>query len=89
MKDVGFVFLRATTRNGIQKAKVLAGKMLLENAFKEMEIHKIYSYVFAKFIDEAEFLKSTGFTMEAVLIEEAVDTDGNYQDIIRFAIFNG
>lgn len=71
------------------ESQSIAIKMLLEKAFKELGIHKIYSYVFDKFVDEADLLKGAGFAMEAVLKNEAVDAEGNYQDIVRFVIFNG
>lgn len=70
------------------ESQSIAVKMLLEKAFHELGIHKVYSYVFDKFIDEAELLKSAGFTMEAILKREALDTEGNYEDIIRFSIYN-
>ena len=42
--------------------------------------------MFYKFLDEAELLKSAGFTSEAILKEEAINTSGKYEDIVRFAI---
>ncbi len=64
----------------------MAIKMLLEKAFKEYGIHKVYSYVFYKFPDEVELLKNAGFTIEAVLKEEALNANGKYEDIIRLSI---
>ena len=61
-------------------------KLLLEKAFQDLGMHKVYSYVFYKFLDEAELLKSAGFTSEAILKEEAINTSGKYEDIVRFAI---
>ena len=49
-------------------------------------MHKVYSYAFYKFLDEAELLRRAGFTTEAILREEAVNADGKYEDIVRFAI---
>ena len=69
------------------KSQSIAVRMLLEKAFNEIGMHKVYSYIFYKFIDEAELLKSAGFTSEAIFKDEAVDADGNYQDIVRFVIF--
>lgn len=70
------------------ESQSMAVKILLEKAFKEMEMHKVYSYVFYKFIDEAELLKRAGFTSETILKNEIMDADGNYQDIVRFVIYN-
>lgn len=68
------------------ESQSMAVKLLLDKAFDEIGMHKVYSYVFYKFMDEAELLKNAGFTPEAILKNEAIDTEGNYQDIVRFAI---
>lgn len=70
------------------EAQALAIKMLLKKAFEELYIHKVYSYVFYKYIDEAELLKRAGFTTEAILKNEAVDENGKYEDVVRFSIVN-
>lgn len=64
----------------------MAVKMLLEKAFEELGMHKVYSYVFYKFMDEASLLKSAGFTTEAIFKEEALSASGEYEDIVRFVI---
>ena len=70
------------------ESQAIAIKQLLKKAFEELYIHKVYSYVFYKFLDEAELLKKAGFSTEAILKNEAVDENGNYEDIVRFAIMN-
>ena len=60
--------------------------MLIDKAFNELGMHKVYSYVFYKFLDEAELLKRAGFESEAILKEEAIDENENYVDVVRFAI---
>lgn len=60
--------------------------MLIDKAFNELGMHKVYSYVFYKFLDEAELLNRTGFESEAILKDEAIDENGNYVDVVRFAI---
>lgn len=69
------------------ESQSIAVKMLVEKAFNELGIHKIYSYVFYKYIDEAELLKKAGFTVEAILKEESLDENGIYEDVVRFCIF--
>lgn len=64
----------------------VAIKMLLEKAFVEYGMHKVYSYVFCKYLDEVKLLENAGFTMEAVLKEEALNADGKYEDIVRLSI---
>lgn len=66
----------------------LAIKMLLEKAFGEYGMHKVYSYVFYKYADEVELLKSAGFSVETILKEEALNEDGQYEDVVRLSIFN-
>ena len=68
------------------ESKSIAIKMLLEKAFSELKMNKVYSYVFVEFIDEADLLRQAGFSAEAILYEEAVDSKGNYADVIRFSI---
>ena len=67
-------------------SQTIAVKMLLDKAFNEIGMHKVYSYVFYKFLDEASLLKKAGFTTEAILKEEAISLDGEYEDIVRFVI---
>lgn len=65
----------------------IAIKMLLEKAFGEYGMHKVYSYVFYKYSDEVELLKSAGFSVEAILKEEALGEGNNYEDVVRLSIF--
>ena len=66
----------------------IAVKMLLDKAFFEYGMRKVYSYVFSEFIDEAEMLKKSGFRVEAILRDEAKDSAGEYANVIRFCVFN-
>lgn len=70
------------------ESQSIAVKQLLEKAFRELDMHKVYSYVFYEYLDEADLLKRAGFTTEAILKNEAIDSKGNYQDIVRFTIFD-
>ena len=63
----------------------LAVKMLLEKAFSEYGMHKVYSYVFYKYPEEVELLKKAGFSAEAILKEEAF-CENKYEDIVRLSI---
>ena len=64
----------------------IAVKRLLYIAFNELKMHKVYSYAFYKFIDEAILLKKAGFSIEAVLKNEVLDENGEYDDIVRFSV---
>ena len=66
----------------------IAIKMLVDKAFNEYGIHKVYSYVFEKFKTELELLKKAGFAKEALLKQEAKDIEGNYEDVIRMCIYS-
>ena len=68
------------------ESKSIAIKMMLEEAFNDLNMNKVYSYVFIEYLDEADLLKNAGFKAEAILSEEAVDSRGNYSDVIRFSI---
>ena len=70
------------------KNQSLAIKMLVDKAFNEYGMHKVYSYVFYKFTDEVELLKNAGFSAEAILKEEALNAEGKYEDLVRLSIIN-
>lgn len=66
----------------------IAIKMLLNKAFEEYGMHKVYSYVFYKYSEEVELLKRSGFTVETILKEESLGDNGLYEDIIRLSVIN-
>lgn len=72
----------------MSESQIIAIRLLIEKAFMEYSMHKIYSYVFYKFPDEVELLKSAGFSVESILKDEAINENGEYEDIIRLSIFN-
>lgn len=61
-------------------------QMLVQKAFNEYGMHKVYSYVFYKYPDEVELLKKAGFSSEAILKDEALNEDGKYEDVVRLCI---
>lgn len=67
------------------EGQTIAIKMLTEKAFIEFGMHKVYSYVFAKFPKEVDLLRNAGFTIEATLKDEAINEEGKSEDIIRLA----
>ena len=67
------------------ESQIMATKMVLEKAFKEYGMHKVYSRVF--YNEGIEMLKSAGFSIESVLKSEVL-IDGEYHDIYRMSIFN-
>lgn len=62
-------------------------RLLVEKAFNEFGMHKIYSYVFYKFLNEVDLLKNAGFSVEAILKDEAANENGEYEDVLRMTIF--
>ena len=68
------------------ESQSLAIKMLVDKAFNEYGMHKVYSYVFYKFPEEVDLLKNAGFSSEAILKDEALNEEGKYEDIVRLSI---
>ncbi len=68
------------------EGQTIAIKMLVEKAFKEYGMHKVYSYVFEKFPEEVDLLTKAGFIKEAILKDEARNEDGKYENLIRLCI---
>lgn len=68
------------------ESQSIAISMLLDKAFREFEMHKVYSYVFAEFPEEVDLLKKAGFRVEAILESEACNMEGHYSDVIRMCI---
>lgn len=69
--------------------QTIAIEMLVEKAFNEYGMHKIYSYVFKKFPNEADLLRKAGFTIEATLKGEAMNEKQEFEDIYRLSIIKG
>lgn len=69
------------------ESQSIAIKKLLDKAFYEYNIHKIYSYVFAENKDEVDLLERSGFKKEAILKQEAYNIYGDYVDVFRMAFF--
>lgn len=63
-------------------------RMLVDKAFNEYGMHKVYSYVFKKFPEEINLLVKAGFKEEALLEKEAKGIDGKYEDVVRLSIIN-
>lgn len=67
------------------ESQILATKMILDKAFNEYGMHKVYTRTF--YNEGIEMLKGAGLTLEAVLKSEVM-IDGEYKDIYRLSIFN-
>ena len=69
------------------ESQSIAVQLLLEKAFSEYKMNKIFSYVFSGNSDEIELLRRSGLKEEARLNAEALDIANNYVDIVRMCIF--
>lgn len=69
------------------ESQTQAIRLLLEKAFGELNMHKVYSYVFACFPDEIELLERAGFHKEARLEKEALASNGMFEDAYRMVFF--
>ena len=68
------------------ESQSIAIKMLLDKAFTEFGMHKVYTYVFSDNKDEVALMKRAGLSEEAVLKQEAVNLAGKYVDVLRMTI---
>lgn len=68
------------------ESQSLAIRQILEKAFTEYNMHKVYTFVFAENKDEVILMESAGLKEEAILKQEAVDGNGRYVDVIRMMI---
>ncbi len=66
----------------------IAIKMLLNKAFNEYGMHKVYTYVFFRYSNEIELMKKAGFTVETILKDEVMFEQGKYEDVVRLSIIN-
>lgn len=71
------------------ESQSIAVKMLLEKAFNEYGMHKVYTFVFADNKDEIALMRCAGFVEESVLVKEAMNSAGKYVDVLRMTIFRG
>ena len=69
------------------ESQSIAIKMLLGKAFKEFEMHKVYTYVFAKNGDEIDLMTRSGFKEESIMKNEAINSEGEYSDVYRMSFF--
>ena len=67
------------------EAKQIAIRMLLNKAFNDLGLYKVYSYVFADCSDEAQLLEKVGFRKEGYLKCE-VFSENQFRDVIRYGI---
>ncbi len=70
------------------ESQSLAIRMLVEKAFGEYKMRKLYSYVFSQYENEKQLLENAGFKQEAILKDEVVNADGSREDLIRMCIYN-
>ncbi len=68
------------------ESQSIAINLLLKKVFKEYGMHKVYAFVFADNTDEVALMKRVGLKEEAVLKKEAVNSRGDYVDVLRMTI---
>lgn len=68
------------------ESQSIAIQMLLKEAFGDLKMHKVYSYVFYKFLDEANLFRSAGFSIEAVFRSEVKSAENEFEDVVRFSV---
>ena len=70
------------------ECKRMAIELLLEKAFFEYGMRKIYTFVNAKYKEDVECLKGIGFYEECILKDEVIDSAGNPNDVLRMCMFS-
>ena len=65
----------------------IALQKLIDIAKNELNMHKIYSYVFVDNNDPIDLLIRVGFTKEALLHSEAINAEGEFGDVLRLAYY--
>ena len=68
------------------ESQSIAIMQLLDKAFNEYGMHKVYTFVFADNEDEVSLMERSGLLKEAILSKEAINHRGEYVDVIRMAI---
>lgn len=69
------------------ESQSIAIRQLLEKAFTEYDMHKVYTFIFAENKDEIALMKRAGLEEEAVFKKEAINEEGNFVDVLRMKIF--
>lgn len=72
----------------IFESQSIAIKMLLDKAFNDYGMHKVYTYVFYRYSSEIELMKDAGFTIETILKDEAMFEEGVFEDVVRLSVIN-
>ena len=67
----------------------IAVDKILNIAFDEIGMHKVYSYVYSDNVDEIELMVNSGLCVEAILEEEARDIEGKFVSVTRMKIMEG
>lgn len=70
----------------IEECQVEGIRFLIQKAFEEYGMHKVYSYVFCKYPEEVKLLEQAGLKIEAKFENEARELDGTYSDVYRMSI---
>ena len=68
------------------ESQSIAIRLLLDKAFNEYKMHKVYTFVFVYNEDEIALMKRSGLSEEAILRKEAIDSNNEYVDILRMSI---
>ncbi len=63
-----------------------AGKLILEYAFNQLKLHKVYLRVFADNLSAINSYRKIGFVQEGLLKEEVM-INGRFKDLVRMSRF--
>lgn len=66
------------------ESQKLAVAQMLQKAYYDLSLHKVYAYVYTDCIEEIKLLEECGFTIEGTFVDEIYDDDC-YRSLFRMA----
>jgi len=69
-----------------QSLAIDANKLILDYAFKELNLHKVYALIFAENERSLKAAVKTGFKQEGIM-KEQIFNDGRFQDLVMLSLF--
>lgn len=70
------------------ESKRIAIKLLIEKAFLEYDMRKIYTFIMTKYREEVDLLKDIGFVVENVIKDTIIDSSDNHNDVAKLCMLN-
>ncbi len=69
------------------ESQKLAVEQMLQKAWHDLSLHKVYAYVYTDCHEEVKLLEDCGFIKEGELVDEICD-NSNYRNLLRLCAIN-